>query len=56
MKRQWVRVPVELINGTIDTVKALEWCTDEVLRLDEENQKLRETVRQYEGIHALHTA
>jgi hypothetical protein len=56
MKRKLVLVPEELITGSIDTMQALEWCTDEVLRLDAENQKLKDKVRQYEGIHALHTA
>jgi hypothetical protein len=33
---------------TRDMLEAMEWATSEVLRLDEENQRLREQLADYE--------
>lgn len=49
--RQLYVLPPGYNNLTMQ--EALEWCTDEVLRLDEENQRLRKRLDKYEGIHTL---
>lgn len=48
MKREFVLVPKELIAGSIEIQDALTWCTDEVMRLDAENQRLRLRVEEYQ--------
>jgi hypothetical protein len=39
--KKMVMVPEEYVKGDMAILEALEWCTSEVLRLDEENQRLR---------------